>query len=87
MNAHTKIVSGKARSHFVRLRSKAYRQGLREGFGAVALFDAPRVYRFTTKVDASIAGTWRAVGEALRESSDKMGGKNGQATSEAAVAE
>lgn len=66
VSANTCIEDGRKRPLRVRVRSKAYRTGLIEGFGATNLFLEPRTYRHTTGIDASVSGSWKAVGSALR---------------------
>lgn len=66
MNAYSSIQRDYRRSLSGRLHSRAYRRGIREGFGATALLGEPREYRLTNDVDVSVAQTWNAVGDALR---------------------
>lgn len=74
MNAHSSIERDRKNAVVRRLRSRAFRTGLREGFGAPALFYLPREYTRTKAIDASVAGAWKVVGDVLR-SATKEGAK------------
>lgn len=83
MNACSKITKAKRRSLKVRIHSDVYRVGLCEGFGAFALFFNSRDYRFTNSVDASIGGTWKAVGDAIKTAAlakERISGKTTRET-------
>jgi len=87
MNAYTTIDCGHRRPLKVRLRSRMYRRGLHEGFGATGLLVASREYKFVNSVDASIAGTWKAVGDAVRKASKSKEAALGKIPREAEPAE
>lgn len=65
MNAHSKV-DGVERNAQRRLRSRAFRDGLHEGFAAPALFFLPMKFTRTMSVDASVHGAWKAVARALK---------------------
>lgn len=50
-----------------RLRSKAYRRGLIQGFGAPIFFFVPRAYPRSSKIDPSLKEAWDEVSRALND--------------------
>lgn len=86
MNAQS-IILKRRRSFARRTRSRAFRDGLCEGFGAPALFWGKNEYKMLSNVDASVADAWKAVGDALKAASEKHGGNLGKDTRESEPAE
>jgi hypothetical protein len=88
VNAHRGIESGRKGKDAVRrwsMKTRAFRTGLSEGFGAPMLFFAPTSYPLTSSIDASVDGAWKAVSRALgaaygREMRTGRGKKSGKAT-------
>lgn len=83
VNAHSSIEKDRKNAVSRRLRSRAFRTGLREGFGAPVLFYLPREYSRTVAIDASVAGAWKAVGDALRSATNEGAKALGETTGKA----
>jgi len=81
VNAYSSIGKGRGNAVVRRARSRAYRTGVYEGFGTLGLIDAPRVYTHLSGIDASIAGAWKAVGDAIRTASEQKVKQLGKAPS------
>ncbi len=73
MNAEVNFVK-RRRTLAQRYRSRAFRTGLREGFGAPAMFMGVNEYKMLSNIDSSIADAWKTVGDALREAAVKSSG-------------
>lgn len=65
-----------------RLRSRAYRTGFGQGFGAAGLFFMPSDYPRASAIDASVAAAWKAVGKALEAAGEKGIKQLGESTRE-----
>jgi hypothetical protein len=87
MNDHSSIVRLIPSPLARRFRSRAFRSGLREGFGAPALLWGRNEYKLLSTVDASVADAWKAVGDVIKASAEKQGGQIGKSTREVEPAE
>jgi hypothetical protein len=85
VNAYSSISEERGAARRRRLLSRAYRNGLRQGFGAPALFFAPFSLPRASSIDATVANAWKAVGDALKASTkreeEEIGKGPGKATS------
>lgn len=74
MNAETNFLKRRRRPFLQRCRTRAFRTGLREGFGAPSMFLATNEYRMLSSIDSSVSDAWKAVGDALRLAAAKNSG-------------
>lgn len=83
VNAHSSIGKGRENAVSRRLRSRAFRTGLREGLGAPALFDMRPSFPRAEAVDVSVATAWKVVGDALKSASQQGVKRLGEVTGKA----
>jgi hypothetical protein len=67
VNAYSSIGGTAAFARRRRLFSRAYRKGLRDGFGAPFLFFKPMSFSRTESIDTSVEMAWNVVGKALSD--------------------
>jgi hypothetical protein len=68
VNAHSGFASGRKAKGSARrwsMKTRAFRDGLSEGFAAPMLFFVPASYSRSASIDATVDGAWKAVSSAL----------------------
>ena len=80
MNAYSSIERRRTSAGGWRLRSRAYRAGIRSGLSGSALFFEPRCYERAASVDVSVGAAWKNVGDAIKTALGNKGGQIGEDT-------